>query len=121
MESDFAVINRGEDEVSSPFEGSEDEVLTWLRKHSWVGSYEVYSRVDKTYTNASDFLLKRETKTMTSEEKMRHEDLMDPVVHARNEMVRQWVARAIRQSKEPNCIPEFLVNDTAYEIIRLFY
>lgn len=53
--------------------------------------------------------------------RLRMEDMTDPLIHARNEMVRQWVARAMRLSKDPDYDPEFLAGNTAYQIIRLFY
>jgi len=87
--------------------------------------YEVYDGVK--YENAREFVVRMggsvrpSDGSMTPEEKMRHEDLMDPIVHARNETVRQWVSRAIRLARDPDYDPEYLAKNTAYEIIRLFY
>ena len=121
MNSDFAVIKRHDSKISAPFEGSKGEVLLWLQNQHWSGLYEVYNRADKTYSNARDFILKCQAETMSPEQKLRHEDLNDPVVRARNEMVRQLIERALRSANESDCDLEFLVGSTTYEIIRLFY
>lgn len=64
---------------------------------------------------------KMDPKDMHPEERMRFEDVMDPVIRARNHTVLQWVARAIRLANEENYDPELLAKNTTTEIIRLFY
>lgn len=60
---------------------------------------------------------------MTPEEKMRYENLMDPVVHARNHMVLQLVMQAMRIQRDARRgdNTESVAQETSEEIIKLFY
>ena len=119
------VFRRGQRNSPPVAEGDDKDIVQLLVMWGTADLYEVYDGVK--YENAREFVVRMggsvrpSDGSMTPEEKMRHEDLMDPIVHARNETVRQWVSRAIRLARDPDYDPEYLAKNTAYEIIRLFY
>jgi hypothetical protein len=106
-------------------EGEAVDIAKLLVMWGTVNLYDVYD--GKKSIDAREFVtalvgsVRPADGSMTPEEKMRHEDLFDPYIHARNVTVEQWIARAIRLSHEPNYVPDLLAKNTAYEIIRLFY
>lgn len=106
-------------------EGEATDVVQLLARWGTANLYEVHD--GEKYEDARVFVVnmggpvRPADGSMEPEEKMRHEDLFDPLVHARNELVIQWVARAIRLSHQPDYVPELLAKNTAHEIIRLFY
>lgn len=123
----YVYVLRKDQRDSSPVaEGHPEEIAKLLAIWGTADLYEIYDGVSK-YEDAREFVVKMggtvrpSDGSMTPEEKMRHEDLMDPFVHARNEMVHQWIARALRLVNEPNYVPELLAKNTAHEVIRLFY
>jgi hypothetical protein len=105
-------------------DGEAADVVMVLTMWGTADLYEIYD--GEKYEDAREFIVRMGGSvraadgSMTPEERMYHEDLMDPIVHARNEMVVQWVARAIRLSHKPNYVPDLLAKNTAHEIIRLF-
>jgi hypothetical protein len=97
----------------------EDDVFRWLTEVGQnISRFEV--RNGNTRMPAPEFVSKK-LDLLGPAEKMHYEELHDPLVHARNEMVRQWIARALRLVNEPHYVPELLAKNTAEEIIRLFY
>ena len=95
-------------------QGTEEEVRKMLRTWKDLNRYEVFDGAG--YESAFEF-----ARDQTPEEKMWYEDLHNPLIHARNEMVYQHIRRALRLVNEPNYDPELLAKNTAQEIIRLFY
>lgn len=113
-------------------EGEATGIAKLLIMYGTADHYEVHD--GENYVDAREFMVKLggpvrpadgtttpADGTMTPEERMRVEDLFDPVIHARNVTIEQWIARAIRLSHEPHYLPDLLAKSTAQEIIRLFY
>ena len=120
------LLRKGDRDSAPVFQGDEAHVAKHLAIWGAADLYEVYDGTSK-YEDAREFLVRMggavrpADGSMTPEEKIRHENLMDPRIHMRNYTVQQWVARAIRLASEPNYDPELLVKNTSHEIIRLFY
>lgn len=123
MRDEFAVVFKNDPNRSRPpvFEGGKEETLAWLNDRAIEnGTLQVYDKDLREYFDVPVWLQKHEV-VMTPEQRMNHENLTDPLVHARNEMVRQHVRRAIRLANESNYDSAYLEETIAYEIIRLFY
>jgi hypothetical protein len=100
-------------------EGDEDSVFRWLTEIGQnISRFDVVFEEER--MSAPEFVTKK-LDLLGPAGKMHYEELHDPLVHARNEMVRQWIARALRLVNEPHYVPELLAKNTAEEIIRLFY
>jgi hypothetical protein len=123
---DVYLLRKG-DRYSAPVaQGPVEDIAKLLTLWGTADQYEIYDGASK-YEDAREFIVrilgpvKLATEGMSAEQKIYHEDLHDPIIHARNEMVVQWIARAIRLSNEENYLPDLLAKNTAHEIIRLFY
>lgn len=133
VRDEFAVVFKNDPERSRPavFQGDRKEVIEWLNERAIDnGTLQVYDKDQRKYFDTLIWLQMHgalqpahpaSTEGMSTDTKMQYEALHDPFVQARNEMIRQWIKRAIRLSGETDRDPQFLVNQTAHEIIRLFY
>lgn len=126
----ISVYAKGDREASPVVEGEPSAIVAMLRRWGSVDRYEVYYSTSEEYEDARTFMVRHghaSAKTaitpepVSPEQKMRDEDLSDPYIHARNEMVIQYVKRALRLVNEPNYDSELLAKNTAHQIIRLFY
>lgn len=119
------VFIKGQRDSSPVLEGDPVDVSATLIINGTADLYEVYD--GSQYTDAREFVvsmggsLRPLGDPLSAQEKMRYEDLTDPVIHARNELVVRWIAMAIRLSQQPNYQPDLVAKNTAHEIIRLFY
>jgi hypothetical protein len=119
------LLRKGDRSAPAVAEGSAEDIAQLLVMWGTADHYEVHDGVK--YKDAREFVVrlggpaKPATEGLSPEQKMYHEDLHDPLIHARNEMVRQWIARALRLVNEPHYDPDLLAGNTAHEVIRLFY
>lgn len=125
------VVPKGRHDSSPVVEGEELDVakLVLLWGPEALDKYDIiYAGKAPLYEDARTFTervvgptLAASTEDIPADVKMAYEHNHNQFVHARNEMIRQWIARAIRLGKDPNYDPHFLAQNTAHEIIRLFY
>lgn len=128
MEKDkFIAFYKNDSEQSPLNSGDRVEICSWLLCRSDRWDMYVLNKDTNSRQDAEDFIRNNEpakpatTEGMPPEARMTYENLHDPFIHARNEMVIQHVKRAIRLSSDQDLDPEFLAKNTAHEIIRLFY
>lgn len=130
---DFKVTYKNNREQQAVFEGPILKVLEWLLNNAAMAwDLEVWNGATKSYVDAEDFVRAHAIPNQSrspeigafvgdSDRQMSFEHMTDSLVRARNEMVRQYVARAMRLVNEPGYDSEILAMNTAHNIIRLFY
>jgi len=128
MRDEFAVVFKEDPERKRPpvFEGDRVETLVWLKDRATDnGTLQVYDKDLREYFDTAVWLKQHgivaAPTTMSPDERMLYEELHDPFVHARNHMVHQYIARALRVVNEPHYDAELLAKNTAHDVIRLFY
>lgn len=117
----FFITRKGDRMAPAEYEGDLHDALEWLRAYKLkISVFEICHKDTGQYMDADAFVALN-TPGETPEEKMLREDMTDPHIHARNEIIYQHILRAMRLVNEPHYVPELLAKNTTHEIVRLFY
>lgn len=116
------------DEAQRHFPAAEGEASDIVQLLAFWGTVDLYVVYDgEKYVDARVFAVelggsvRPAESSETPDEKMRREDLMDPIIHARNHTIEQIIRRSIESSHWPHYDPELLARNAAHDVIRLFY
>lgn len=111
------------------FEGDYSRTARWLLRYPAIDDLQIYDKLSNRWIEAEQFASlfftpakpANPTEGMTPDEKLHYEDLHDPLIHARNHMILQYIRRCMIATVSTREMDEELAAITTREIIRLFY